>query len=403
MKYSKHEDEKKHIIIINRYFPPNHSITGEFAFELASYLKENLPNNYIITSLSIDIDYNSLSIMDLDNKNNGIKSIFLKPFRFSKIKKANKIKRFIANILEGRKLIKKSIKLKADIVITLTDPPLMNFWSALLLKKHNIYWIYWTMDIYPDAFFAAGLISKKNLIYKYINKKILKQSPDFVIALGKLQEKYLEQKYGKNLNHIILPCIIHNSNKNNKLPLWKEKNKDLIYFAYVGNIGEAHSSEFLIQFIESLQYKKHRIILSLYGAKAKKVLNKIKKQQELIIKLDFLPKEEMHFIDIYLVSLLPKWNNICVPSKALSAICAGSPILFNGDKNCDTYQMLKQALWLIHYQKNENYVKQINNFLNSLDKNNILIKRKYAKKLAKELINHKEKSLEKFKSLITNI
>src|SRR5690606_23624403 len=52
-------------------------------------------------------------------------------------------------------------------------------------------------------------------------------------------------------------------------------------------------------------------------------------------------------IDIHLVTLRTSWTHIAVPSKAVSAVSLGCPILFCGSPESDNWYLLQKAGWFI--------------------------------------------------------
>jgi len=290
----------------------------------------------------------------------------------------NKILRFIGNFIEGYRLIRLSLPY-ADAIITLTDPPMLNFWAGLLCHQKKIPWIYWALDLYPDAFAAAGIVSPKNHAYQVFHKTIQSHPPDFLIALGFQQAVFLKDKFQKDIPSTILPCGIIEINKCKSPPEWHSKTKTV--FAYAGNMGEAHDPEFLIQLIQRMDPNKHICLLSVYGAKAGRVLSTIEKHPSVQI-LDHIPQEYLPYIDIHLVCLLPEWTHICVPSKAVSAICSGKSIAFQGAMHSDIWQMFKNAAFYIDTSHQPiKMIEDINNMLN-LSKSSQTLQDKHAQALS---------------------
>ena len=77
-------------------------------------------------------------------------------------------------------------------------------------------------------------------------------------------------------------------------------------------------------------------------------------------------------IDIHLVTLLQKWDHVCVPSKAISAVSQGSAILFESSELNDNWQLLKDAGWRINF----NDFKAVSKFMSNVTKDLILIKKR---------------------------
>jgi hypothetical protein len=184
--------------IINRNYPPSKGGTGAAAAELAAYLCEK---GFVVNVIHVDTFYDGG-----DNEKVPVGNIFkVDTFYTGK----NKFLRLVANLAEGYLLVKASKKCPCDVTICMTDPPLLNLWAALLLRKRK--WMLWMMDLYPEAFVSAGLVSSNNFFYKTINRWLLKGAPQHIIALGPVQKQYLQAKYGDNiLSYSLLPAGICN-------------------------------------------------------------------------------------------------------------------------------------------------------------------------------------------------
>lgn len=380
------------VTIVNRYYPPNQSITGDSAAELASFLMNEA--GFDVNVISINASYKGKThSSDIAGNTHLIQSFY---------NGKSKILRFFANFFEGYKLIKKAIKIRSDIIICLTDPPLVNFWAGIICKKHKTPWILWSMDVYPEAFISAGLISNNNFVYNYLLKKVNKNTPNFLIALGEVQKQYLFNKFNKEIENTILPCGIHSTKKSIKKPKWR-KDDEKIYFAYAGNLGEAHSDRFLSSFISLMDKEKHQLILSVYGAKSSKILSQ-SKNKDYITLIDRLNKPDFPYIDVHIVSLLPKWTNVCVPSKAVSAICSESTMLFNGIRNSDTAEMFGDASWIIDFNNDINVEEEeLSSFFNSITKHEIDVKRNESIMLTKKLNESKNSTFSEIAKFISSL
>ena len=341
----------KKITFVTRHYPPNPNINGESAWDMVKYLHEKFGQESNIICIDRKSDGGGEKRETIGNV------IRLKPFSENK----NAFFRFISFLYEGYKLIKTAKKYKDTTIICTTSPPLLPFWSNLLLGK-KFHWGIWFFDLFPEFFSANNTISKKNPLFKWVLKKTYKKAPDFLIALGPQQAKHLQQKYNKQIPFLTLPCgVFFYQDKSTEKPKWWQDDK--IILGYCGNIGQAHSPEFLKTVIDNFDPDKYKIVLALYGEHAEE-LKKYAKGKKGIILVDNVPRSQLHFIDIHLVTLRSKWTHLAVPSKAVSAISLGSTILFCGSEESDNWYLLKEAGWLIN-EKNEIKL-QVEKILNSI-------------------------------------
>ncbi len=385
------------VIIVNRHYPPNPGITGESAWDLAKYLIEKYQVEVHIVHIEGNDDGGGAKREPLGIVHT-LSSIY---------EGKNKALKQLAGFLEGLILIRKARKIdKRAAIIVMTSPPLLPFWASMLLKNGTPpdgtppeqKWALWSMDLFPEAFLAIGMIAKGNVVYQWFLKKTYKNAPNKLIALGRKQAEVLVEKYNKQftihsvqrsaqksidkLDTTILPCgVIFHQTYDSQLPTWR-KLDGKIYFGYCGNLNDAHNEGFLIAFIKAFDPKKHHLILALYGKKAQNVLEFAKNYDGITV-LPNVPRSQLNFLDVHLVSLLTKYTHLMIPSKAVSAVAAGGAILFCGSQESDNWDMLQEAAWLINEQGDLG--EKIREYLSNLTAEDLNHKKQNAQKLNTDL------------------
>ncbi len=355
--------------IVERSYPPNRSITGESACDLARFLIEQYDMEVHIVHLDSEYQGGSNAIAPI-----GIQHILPTGYNGK-----GKIRRFMSSLSEGKALIKKAIEINKGPIICMTSPPLLNFWASRLIPQGRP-WFLWSMDVFPEAFVSSKLSSPRNFVYKFFKKQTYKHAPNKLIALGPIQAAYLKNLFRKEIDTSILPCgIMHHKGEEEivEVPEWKKANSDKIIFGYCGNIGEAHSPEFLMECIASIDPDKHHFILVAYGVHGDKIRAFAKDKPGVSI-YDSVPRAQLAFIDVNIVSLKKEWVNVCVPSKLVSAVYVGSNFLFCGIEECDNWKMMQDAGWLI--KDDDNMKREVRKFFKTIN-NDMLIKAKQRAKL----------------------
>jgi hypothetical protein len=309
----------------------------------------------------------------------------------------NKLLRLIFSLLNSFRLIRKAKKKANDVLVVMSDPPFLTFWASILLKDQN--WIFWSMDLYPDAFKSSELVSSTNPFYRYLNHVVYSNPPDYLIALGELQSDYLRKKYQYSINQTVLPCGIHDQDCSIKQnPPWK-KNDHTIYLGYCGNIGAAHSLDFVKEAIDRSADGNFRFILAVYGEKAGPLKEFAATYNHVMI-LDHVEKKNLKYIDIHLVTLKKDWEHVCVPSKAVSAICSECTILFCGTQKSDTWNLLGKAGWFV---RSENIQEDLKQHLDVINQESISVKKRHAKDLKMTLIQLRQQSFNNISTFISNL
>lgn len=367
-------DRKKEITvnIINRNYPPYSGITGESAAELVDFLSSK---NIKINVIHVDADYSGM----LESGFTRDTTYRINTFYNGK----NKMLRLLSSLYEGFRLVMKSNSISSDVTICMTDPPLLNMWAAMLIPSRKK-WMLWTMDLYPEGFVSGKLTGKGRLLYKIIDRLVKRRAPDHLIALGPHQATYLQKKYRADFTQSILPCGIYAVPEPNgqHLPQWAA-DRSKIYIGYCGNLGEAHSLEFLKYALDAFDPTRQVFILATYGAKAKDIqgyANTINKPG--LIVLPSVSRKDLRYIDVHLASLNEEWVNVSVPSKTVSSVCAGSAFIYFGSKSSDNWELLGEAGWIIETKRGPEVIREI---IKDLDHEKIKTKRLAAAALAKRL------------------
>jgi hypothetical protein len=321
-------------VILNRNYPPNAGITGYSASELAEYLHQHGIEVHLVTVGG--------------NYQGGVASqSSIQPAKLHHVRNLydgkNKILRLMASLLEGWSMSRRAVSLGISPLITLTDPPLLNYWVARMCRKRRIPWIYWAMDLYPEAFVAAGLAKTDGFLYRYFKSELQKSMPAHLIALGAQQAEYIQKNASRPLSFSILPCGVDQIERPAVRPDWLPTG-DKIIFCYIGNLGQAHDPRFVEAVIAALDPARHHFILAVYGIHASRLLKYAADFNHVTI-LNAVDRKELGFIDIHLASLEPVWDHLCVPSKAVSAVCAGSCLLLCASELGDNWHLLQDASW----------------------------------------------------------
>jgi hypothetical protein len=363
---------QKYLTIVNRHYPPNPGITGESAWDLAKYLIENY-----------GVEVRIVHVKRSDLGGGQARQPIGTTFEISTIYKGQKgFLKLVAGSFDGFFLIIKTLRVQKGPVLCMSSPPLLPFWASWMLPILGIRWALWSMDLFPEGFVADGVIKASNPVYRFVRWVTYQLAPSRLFSLGPNQAQYLQKSYGKAISTTIIPCgVLLDQPRDPNRPEW-HKDDGKIYFGYAGNLGDAHSAPFLMAFLNHFDPKKHHLLLAVYGTKSAEILQAAEGKAGVTI-LKNIPRSQLHYIDVHLVSLLSKWTHIAVPSKAMSSVCAGGSILFCGSKEADTWELLQEAGWYI--EESEDIEPQVKLFLSKITPAEVVQKKVSAKQVADSL------------------
>lgn len=352
----------KKITIVLRHYPPSKNINGILADQMAQYLIRD--SHVEIKVFCMDIsEKGNLSTVNPTGNVTRIRQKFSNKNKFGKL---------FNMLYDGYILIKKSKKYPSDLIICTSSPPLLPMWASMLLKKKK--WAFWSLDLFPEGFVSADTIKSSNLIYRFLWKKTYKNAPDLLISLGNEQARYILEQYNKPVPVIVLPAGVsledNQTVSDESKPDWY--NPEKITLGYFGNAGQAHNSDFIREMIRVSGVHGFQFILSVYGIRAEEIKAFAKDFKHVVIVENGIAQEHLKYIDVHLVTLRTSWTHAAVPSKAVTAISTGRPIVFCGSEQSDNWQMFKEAAWFI--PENESMNTEIAHFLEELDREKIAVK-----------------------------
>lgn len=375
------------IAIVNRYFPPSKASTGDLAREFAEKMGRLFPQDQLII-IATDAEYKG-------GWSDG-KTIPTEVLRTSSYYDgSSQVLRFVSGLIEGRQLAKKAFQ-EADVVLSMTNPPLVNLWMGREANRTSKPFIEWTLDLYPLALHTSNNLSSQHPLYRWFKSQVASYPPDYHLFLGEGQRQKVQETLGYSRPYSIYPCGYKKVEASSERPSWKQEyGQDDIWIGYVGNIGEAHSLDALARFGRMLPSHIH-LVFSSYGAKSLMLKQELKKSPN-IHWAEAIPDTELPHLDLQLVSLLPSWTHVSVPSKAVSSISMGIPIIFIGEKESDTWQMFGDAGW--HLQEDFSPL-ALEALFGELTSKEIQKKQKQASHLSKSIENQIEGSITQVKTFI---
>ncbi|MDF1613102.1 glycosyltransferase family 4 protein [Stygiobacter electus] len=310
-----------------------------FIFQLSTELAKR--GHIVFHLISTFFDSPNKSNLTCDNGDN------LKLIQISiknEYSKTNFIKRRKADIEYGEEIAKKISEIKPDIFINTISQLDSTKHILKRCKRENIKYISWVQDIYSLAI-KSILIKKIPLIgyfifryYELLERNILKSS-DSVIVISDCFKQLLI-KWGINYKKIhLIPNWANNEliKKKSKTNEWSTKNglDDKFVFLYAGTLGYKHNPLLLCELALFLKdYNEIRIVVISNGQGAD-ILRKTKIEIKLenLILFDYQPMNQLSYVlssaDV-LISILEKDAGIySVPSKILSYLCVGRPLLLS--------------------------------------------------------------------------
>ena len=326
------------LIFLNRYFHPDISATSQILSSLSFRLAVEGAEVHVITSRQCyDDPWAALPMAEV------MRGVHVHRVLTSRFGRANLTGRAsdYASFYMTATLKLAGIARPGDVVIAMTDPPIVSFPAALAARLRRARLVNWLQDVFPEAAERAGM----RLAYAATLARILRDFSLRIalvnVVLGERMRKQVEAVPGAAKVR-----VIHNWADGTQIfPIPAEENPireawglaGKFVVAYSGNMGRAHDFESILD--AAVMLRNHPNIAFLFvggGHRHQQVLDGAKARN--LSNMAFHPYQPQQRLaaslcagDLHLVTLIPAMEGLIVPSKIYGILAAGRPAINIGD------------------------------------------------------------------------
>ena len=232
-------------------------------------------------------------------------------------------------------------KKRYDVIMISTSPPVLGGWFAAVIAKFTgARFIYHCMDIHPEAGRISGEF-RNPLIYGILSRLdrwTCEQANPVVVLSDDMADSLAKRKPEAHLltyvlNNFSLPS---EASASDQLPfVWPEESFVLLF---AGNIGRFQGLDFLIEAMGKLVDSKHiKLLIMGEGAEKDRLHELTKKTGANVTFVGHqsveVAKASMAKANIGFVSLVPNLYRYAYPSKTMTYLEQGCPVLVGIEQN----------------------------------------------------------------------
>ena len=333
------------LLFLNRVYPPADGATGHLLGCLANGLASAGHDVTVITSRLSPADAPS-EIRDGVR----VERVSVLPFT-----RSSHIKRTLGYLSVYPALLWRALRLpRADIVITMTDPPLTLVLGPVLKLVKRSRLLHWAQDIYPELAEQLGVLGPNKFpakLLRFFSTAALRRH-DHIITVGRCMCSRLLTRGIDPARMSVIP--------NWSLPLPPEdaagdtlsfriehRLLDKFLVIYSGNFGIAHPFEAIIQAAELLQARQPKVVFLMIGGGPR--LSEVKQAGARLDNIRFLPfqpreklGQSLRAADVHLASMREDLCGLVVPSKVYGVLAAGRPCIFLGPPDSEAALLLRE-------------------------------------------------------------
>lgn len=234
-----------------------------------------------------------------------------------------------------------AIARRGDIVIAMTDPPLVSVSSAIATYLCGARLVNWLQDVFPEiaerVFIPLGIAGDFARLLR--NFSLRRAAANVVLGEGMRRQLESVAKIGRVVTihnwadgQLIVPVSAAGNTLRDE---WGLRGKFVV--AYSGNMGRAHDFDTILDAAERLREDTRIAFLFVGGGHHVFRIEGEVRERRLtsVVFQPYQPEERLAkslgVADVHLVTLLPALEGLMVPSKIYGILAAGRPTLFVGD------------------------------------------------------------------------
>jgi glycosyltransferase involved in cell wall biosynthesis len=341
---------RRRLVFVNRYFLPDHSASSQMLTDLARSLSAGDYEIHVICSRQLYADPLARLARAADWE--GVQIHRCWSAHFGRDRLLGRGIDYLSFFLSATVAMMKWVR-RGDVLVAMTDPPLISICAALVAKTRRATLINWLQDIFPEvatasnirmpAWIAAALTWARNWSLRAAHRNVvLGQRMRRVVS--RLVVPAAKQQVIENWADAlaVIPPAADCSTLRRSLCAGHE-----FIVQYSGNLGRVHEFQTMLGAAEELRSEAGWLFLFVGGG-ANMTLLQAEAKRSNLTNMRFLPYQPREALtdslaaaDVHVTCLRPVMEGLVVPSKFYGILAAGRPIIVIGDPDGEQARIVR--------------------------------------------------------------
>jgi colanic acid biosynthesis glycosyl transferase WcaI len=261
------------------------------------------------------------------------------------------MKRRVANYLSYLALaVPRSIWLRPDVVLAMTDPPVAGIAGAFVARMARRPLVYNIRDMYPDMAVGGSIVrpSKWVQLWEKMHRNALRQAARVIVLGDDMRNRILAKGISPERVAVVRDgTTFPGSMPERSDPVVQEVRCGLPFVAiHAGNLGFYGAWSTLIEAAKILRNENSGLVFVGDGANRASVESSAAGLPNVRF-LPFRPVEQVPHVmmagDVHIVTVKRGLEGVVVPSKLYSILAAGRPVLAVAPAECDAARIVTES------------------------------------------------------------
>jgi len=331
------------IVFVNRFYWPDEPATAQLLTDLAESLVAAGHTVNIVTSQPANPP------LPACETRNGVLIHRVPGLRFKHSNVLLKALSFISFAHGALRTIDSMLK-PGDVLVVMTDPPLLGVFASSLARKRGARLVHWLQDIYPEvaeavgsAWFASIFRPKRDRAWKMADICVVpgEDMAELVRARGANPSTMLVSPNWAPAGLEAMPATEADALRRD----WGLAGKFVVM--YSGNLGRVHDLDPVLAIAETLRNETD-IVFLFVGNGAQRLRLQATAERRGLRNVLFKPAQPRHRLgltlalaNLHIVTLRTGCERLVFPSKLYGIAAVGRPILYIGPKNCELSRIIE--------------------------------------------------------------
>ena len=272
--------------------------------------------------------------------------------------KSRKWRRVVDFASVGLKTLARAFFLpRADVVIALTSPPLISVLAAIVCALRGGRFVYWVMDLNPDAAISAGWLrngSWVGRVLEWLSRFSFGRSSDIIVLDEYMAQRVLDKGVSEAKLHVIPPWLNEDHvrfDKTGREEFRKRHGLDEKFVAmYSGNHSPCHPLCDVLQAAGQMREQCPEVVFVFVGGGSEYRRMRQEASEKGLSNVLFLPYQEwdqlsgsLSAADLHIVAMGQPFVGIVHPCKLYNVLSVNAPVLLVAPAVCHLVNVMKET------------------------------------------------------------